>query len=74
MPWPPKVFWAGLVIYYGYTATIWLAEATLHINRIPLAPFWYAAIVGTFLIPLIMSIMYFYFPEKAEEARVRGGS
>jgi lipid-A-disaccharide synthase-like uncharacterized protein len=72
MPWPPKVFWVGLVVYYGFVAICWIAEATSGINHIPTAAFWYASFLGTFLIPLFMSIIYFYFPEKAEEAR--GGS
>jgi len=73
MPWPPKVFWVGLIIYYGWAALCWIAEATYGVNHIKLAPFWYAAVLGTYLIPLLMSIIYFYFPEKAEEARTRGG-
>ncbi len=73
MPWPPKVFWVGLLLYYGWTAMCWILEATAGINHIPLAPFWYASILGTFLIPLLMSVIYFYFPEKAEEARARAG-
>ncbi|RLI76559.1 hypothetical protein DRO97_00510 [Archaeoglobales archaeon] len=72
MPWPPKVFWVGVVLYYGFTALCWIAEATSGINHIVGAPFWYAAILGTFLIPLFMSVIYFYFPEKAEEARGGG--
>ncbi len=69
MPWPPKVFWAGALLFYGWAAICWIGEATAHINNIKLAPFWYAAVLGTFLIPLLMSVIYFYFPEKAEEAR-----
>ncbi|ADC66482.1 conserved hypothetical protein [Ferroglobus placidus DSM 10642] len=72
MPWPPKVFWVGAFLFYGWTALCWILEATMKINHIPLAPLWYAGIMGTFLIPLIMSIIYFYFPEKAEEKRARG--
>ena len=69
MPWPPKVFWVGAILFYGWSVICWIAEATGQINLIKTAPIWYAAVMGTFLIPLIMSVIYFYFPEKAEEAR-----
>ncbi len=68
MPWPPKIFWAGLVLYYGFTAICWIGEATMGWNHILLGPEIYAALLGTWIVPLIMSVIYFYFPEKAEEA------
>jgi hypothetical protein len=37
-------------------------------NHILLGPEIYAALLGTWIVPLIMSVIYFYFPEKAEEA------
>ena len=69
MPWPPKVFWVGAFLFYGWTALCWILEATAKINHIKLAPLLYASIIGTWLIPLLMSVIYFYFPEKAEKAR-----
>ncbi|RLI82041.1 hypothetical protein DRP07_05995 [Archaeoglobales archaeon] len=68
MPWPPKIFWVGLILYYGFVAICWIGEATAGWNHIPLAVEVYAALLGTWIIPLIMSVIYFYFPEKAEEA------
>jgi len=66
MPWPPRVFWAGISLFYGWAALCWILEATIGINHIKLAPVWYAAIIGTLLVPLVMAILYIYFPEKAE--------
>ena len=66
MPWPPKIFWVGLILYYGYTVICWLGEATAGWNHIPLAPELYAALLGTWIVPVILSVIYFYFPEKAE--------
>ncbi|MEM0350950.1 MAG: hypothetical protein QXU61_04185 [Archaeoglobaceae archaeon] len=71
MPWPPKVFWVGVVLIYGTAALCWILEATMKINKIPAAPIWYTAIWGTFLLPVIVSILYFYFPERAEAKRAK---
>ncbi len=76
MPWPPKVFWLGVLVMYGYTFLMWALEATAGINHVwvgpVLAPTIYASLIGTFIIPVVVAFLYFYIPEKAEEAR--GGS
>jgi len=74
MPWPPKVFWLGVLVIYGYTFLMWALEAIAGINHLDigggvLAPTIYAGLIGTFLIPTIVAFMYFYIPEKAEESR-----
>ncbi len=66
MPWPPKVFWMGLLLMYGTAVLGWLLEVTVKIQKIPAAQIWYTAIWGTFLVPVIASWMYFYFRERAE--------
>lgn len=74
MPWPPKVFWVGLLIIYGTAALGWFLEATVKMNKIPTAPIWYTAIWATFLVPVIVSFLYFYFRERAEEKRAKEAS
>uniref|UniRef100_A0A7J2TJV8 Uncharacterized protein n=1 Tax=Archaeoglobus fulgidus TaxID=2234 RepID=A0A7J2TJV8_ARCFL len=66
MPWPPKVFWVGLLMIYGTAVLGWILESTVKIQKIPAAQIWYTAIWGTFLLPTLVSFIYFYFREKAE--------
>lgn len=71
MPWPPKIFWVGLVIIYGAAVLGWLMEATIKMHKIPVAPIIYTSIICTLIIPVIVSVLFFYFPEKAEERRAK---
>lgn len=76
MPWPPKVFWLGLLVMYGYIGLIWILEATAGINHLwigpVMAPTLYGLVIGIFVMASFVSFLYFYIPEQAEKKR--GGS
>ncbi|MEM1578909.1 MAG: hypothetical protein QXN34_00410 [Archaeoglobaceae archaeon] len=59
----------GVILIYGSAVLGWILETTIKMNKIPAAPIWYTSIYGTFLLPVIVSILYFYFPERAERKR-----
>ncbi|MCS7122047.1 MAG: hypothetical protein NZ895_05555 [Archaeoglobaceae archaeon] len=71
MPWPPKVFWVGLIIMYGSAVLGWTLEAVAKMNKIAPLPILYTSIYSTFLLPVIIATLYFFFPERAEAKRAR---
>jgi len=68
-------FWWGIAIFYGYCMVFMIIEMSvpgfIYHTKIGAAPaaYIYSLTVGLYIIPLIVSFMWFYLPEQDQKRR-----
>jgi len=73
-------FWPGIIIFYGYCWIFMAIEMSvpgfIYHTKIGAAPaaYVYALTIGLYFIPLIVSFMWFYLPERDQKRKAAAKS
>ncbi len=68
-------FWWGIAIIYGYALVFWIIEMStpgfIYYTKIGGAPaaYLYGLTIGLWVIPLIVSFLWFWLPEQEEKKK-----